>query len=115
LLFFENLGGYMKKFILLLACLSLLACSAITGRLSGTYVAQSGGLIDSIRFESDGVCHTISSLGEYSSTVAMQYEVKGNKVYIGTMGQMAPAFEVVDSTTLEGITFGFGGLYRKKR
>jgi hypothetical protein len=53
------------------------------------------------------------NLGEYRSSVAMQYEVKGNKVYIGAMGEMMPAFEIVDSTTLEGITFGFFGTYKK--
>jgi hypothetical protein len=90
--------------------LSFLACSAITGKLSGIYVAENGGLIESVEFETDGTCYT-DSMG---FRMAMQYEINGNKVNIGSGGQMMPMFEIVDSRTLRGITFGVGGLYKKE-
>jgi hypothetical protein len=105
----------MKKVTLLLVCVSFLACSAITGKLSGVYEAEESGLLESIEFETDGTCYVVSSLGIRSTTMAMQYEVKGNKVLIGYAGQMAPVFEIVNSNTLEGITLGYFGRYKKER
>jgi hypothetical protein len=99
--------------MLLMVCLSFLACAAITGKLSGIYVAEEGGLFESVEFESDGTCYTTSGLG-VDFRMAMQYEIKGNKVHIGLGGQMMPTFEIVDSNTLRGIAFGIGGLYKKE-
>jgi hypothetical protein len=102
----------MKRFILaILVCLSFFACTAITGKLSGVYMAEEDALIDSVEFETDGTCYS-SSMG---FRIAMQYDIKGNKVIIGTGGQMMPTFEIVDSNTLRGITVGVNGkLYKKE-
>jgi hypothetical protein len=47
-------------------------------------------------------------------SMAMQYEIKGNKVIVGYQGQMVPTFQIVDSKTLQGITMGMADSYRKQ-
>jgi hypothetical protein len=104
----------MKKVALLLVCLSFFACSAITGKLSGTYYADDASLIDSISFSPNGTCRTVSSLFDINITQAFQYKVSGNSISVGPSGEMYPMFEIVDSNTIEGISTGFFGIYRKR-
>jgi len=78
----------------------------------GTYTSSGNSLIERIEFEKDGTCYTVDSIMGLKQ--AMQYKVNGDKIVLTAGGATQPCFRIVDSKTIEGITTGFYGTYRKK-
>jgi DUF2075 family protein len=83
-----------------------------TNKLSGVYESDGDTLLESIEFEEDGTCYTVDSVIGFKQ--AMQYEVKGDKIIMIAGGASQPCFRIIDSNTIEGITTGFYGTYKKE-
>ena len=80
-------------------------------KLNGVYKSDGNSLLESIEFEDDGTCYTVDSLMGYR--VAMQYQVKGDKIIIKAGNDEQPCFRIINSDSIEGITVGFFGNYKK--
>jgi hypothetical protein len=81
-------------------------------KLSGVFYESDGtSLLASIEFEKDGTCYTVDSVIGFKQ--AMQYKIKGDKIIMIAGGAEQPCFRIIDSNTIEGITAGFFGTYKK--
>ena len=99
----KNKTGMVSILILLVMGVILFSCSN-NNKITGTFV-QEGAVVERIIFERDGTVRM--------GIMSMQYQVRGDKILVGTGGQMIPMFEIIDSNTIEGIFMGYFGTYRR--
>jgi hypothetical protein len=66
--------------VVLLVCFFYLGCSG--NSLTGTYVAEDGGVVDSISFNKDGTC-AIDFMGYVMN---FDYKVAGNRITVSVQG-----------------------------